>query len=58
MTLYAIGYTLILFLASFFAGVAVASRRVLTHSEPVSRLAAAMLIIIKIRTFVYGVNQF
>jgi len=58
MTLYAIGYTLILFLASFFAGVAVASRRVLVHSELVSRIAAAMLIAIGIGTFAYGVSQF
>ena len=58
MTLYAIGYTLILFLASFFAGVAAASRRVLAHSELVSRIAAAMLVVIGIGTFAYGVNQF
>jgi cytochrome c-type biogenesis protein len=58
MTLYAIGYTLILFLASLFAGVAVTSRRVLAHSELVSRIAAAMLIVIGVGTFVYGVNQF
>ncbi|HJU19705.1 MAG TPA: cytochrome c biogenesis CcdA family protein [Stellaceae bacterium] len=57
MTLYAIGYTLILFLASFFAGVAVASRRVLAHSELVSRIAAATLIVIGIGTFAYGVGQ-
>jgi cytochrome c biogenesis protein CcdA len=33
MTLYAIGYTLVLFLASLFAGIAAASRRVLAHSD-------------------------
>jgi cytochrome c-type biogenesis protein len=58
MTLYAIGYTLVLFLASLFAGVAAASRRVLAHSEFVSRIAAAMLVVIGIGTFAYGVNQF
>jgi len=58
MTLYAIGYTLILFLASVFAGVAVASRRVLAHSELVSRIAAAMLIVIGIGTLAYGIDQF
>lgn len=57
MTLYAIGYTLILFLASLFAGVAVASRRILPHSEFVSRIAAAMLVVIGIGTFTYGVTQ-
>ncbi|HQT90159.1 MAG TPA: cytochrome c biogenesis protein CcdA [Acidiphilium sp.] len=58
MTVYAIGYTLVLFLASLFAGVAVASRRVLAHSELVSRIAAAMLVVIGIGTLAYGVNQF
>jgi cytochrome c-type biogenesis protein len=58
MALYAIGYTLILFLASFFAGVAVASRRLLAHSELVSRIAAAMLVLIGIGTFAYGIDQF
>ena len=58
MTVYAIGYTLVLFLASLFAGIAAASRRVLAHSELVSRIAAAMLVIIGIGTFAYGVNQF
>ncbi len=57
MTLYAIGYTLVLFLASLFAGLAAASRRVLAHSELVSRIAAVALIVIGIGTFVYGMNQ-
>ena len=58
MTVYAIGYTLVLFLASLFAGVAAASRRVLAHTELVSRIAAAMLVAIGIGTLAYGVNQF
>ncbi|MDE8346757.1 MAG: cytochrome c biogenesis CcdA family protein [Acidocella sp.] len=58
MTVYAIGYTLVLFLASLFAGAAVASRRILPHSELVSRIAAAMLVIVGAGTLAYGVNQF
>lgn len=57
MTLYAIGYTLVLFLASVFAGVAAASRRLLVHTELVSRIAAAALVLIGISTVVYGITQ-
>jgi cytochrome c-type biogenesis protein len=57
MALYAIGYTLILFLASLFAGVAVASRRILPHSEFVTCVAAAMLVVIGVGTLTYGVTQ-
>jgi cytochrome c-type biogenesis protein len=57
MTLYAVGYTLVLFLASLFAGLAVASRRVLAHSQLVSRIAAVTLVIIGVGTFAYGLNQ-
>ena len=57
MTLYAIGYTLVLFLASLFAGIAAASRRVLAHSELVSRLAATALVVIGLATFGYGWSQ-
>lgn len=57
MTLYAIGYTLVLFLASLFAGIAAASRRVLAHAELVSRFAAVTLVVIGIATFAYGLNQ-
>lgn len=57
MTLYAIGYTLVLFLASLFAGIAAASRRVLAHSELVSRIAAVTLVVIGIGTFAYGWRQ-
>jgi cytochrome c-type biogenesis protein len=58
MSLYAIGYTVVLFLASLSAGIATASRRVLVHSALVSRIAAALLVAIGIWTFAYGVNQF
>ncbi len=57
MTLYAIGYTLVLFLASLFAGLAAASRRVLAHSELVSRIAAVLLVVIGAGTFAYGIGQ-
>ncbi|HEX3350795.1 MAG TPA: cytochrome c biogenesis CcdA family protein, partial [Acetobacteraceae bacterium] len=57
MALYAIGYTLVLFLASLFAGIATASRRVLAHSELVSRIAAVTLVVIGIGTFAYGLDQ-
>jgi cytochrome c-type biogenesis protein len=57
MTLYAIGYTLVLFLASLFAGVAAASRRVLSHAELVSRIAAVALVVVGFATFAYGLDQ-
>lgn len=57
MTLYAVGYTLVLFLASLFAGVATASRRLLAHSALVSRLAAAALVVIGVGILVYGLRQ-
>ena len=57
MTLYAIGYTLVLFLASLFAGLAAASRRVLAHAELVSRIAAVLLVLIGASTVAYGIGQ-
>jgi cytochrome c-type biogenesis protein len=57
MTVYAVGYTLVLFLASLSAGIAAASRRVLAHAELVSRIAAVTLIVIGISTFAYGWSQ-
>jgi cytochrome c-type biogenesis protein len=57
MTLYAIGYTIVLFLASLFAGIAAASRSVLAHAELVSRIAAVALVVIGLSTFVYGWSQ-
>jgi cytochrome c-type biogenesis protein len=57
MTLYAIGYTLVLFLASVFAGIAAASHRMLAHAELISRIAATAMVIIGIATVVYGVSQ-
>jgi cytochrome c-type biogenesis protein len=57
MTLYAAGYTLVLFLASLFAAVATASRRLLAHSALISRIAAVALVAIGIGTFLYGLRQ-
>ena len=57
MTLYAIGYTLVLFLASLSAGIAAASRRALASSELVSRIAAVALVVIGSSTVVYGFSQ-
>jgi cytochrome c-type biogenesis protein len=57
MTLYAVGYTLVLFLASLFAAVATASRRLLAHSALISRIAAAALVMVGIGTFLYGLRQ-
>lgn len=57
MALYAVGYTLVLFLASLFAGFAAASRRLLAHGQWVSRLAAAALLFIGLATTAYGLEQ-
>lgn len=57
MTLYAVGYTSVLFLASVFAGIAAASHRVLAHAELISRITATALVVIGISTVVYGVSQ-
>jgi cytochrome c-type biogenesis protein len=57
MILYAVGYTLVLFLASLSAGIASASRRVLAHSELVSRIAAGALVVIGVSTVAYGLSQ-
>ncbi|MGH7756952.1 MAG: cytochrome c biogenesis CcdA family protein, partial [Vulcanimicrobiaceae bacterium] len=57
MTLYAVGYTLVLWLAAVFAGVAVASRRVLAHAELVTRVSAFALLLLGVGFAVYGVRQ-
>jgi len=57
MTFYAIGYTLVLFLASLFAGIVAASRRVLAQADLVSGIAAATLVVIGFATFAYGLTQ-
>jgi cytochrome c-type biogenesis protein len=56
MMLYAVGYTAVLFLASLFAGVAMASRRVLAHGEVVTRVAAGLLVAVGAGTLVYGLR--
>jgi cytochrome c-type biogenesis protein len=57
MAVYAVGYTLVLWLASVFAGVAAASRVVLVHGELITRASAALLLAIGLGTLVYGVRQ-
>ena len=54
MVLYAVGYTVMLFLASLFAGVAMASRGILAHGELLTRAAAGILVVIGGATFAYG----
>ncbi len=54
MTVYALGYTAVLFLASLFTGVAVASRRLLAHGELITRFAAGLLVIVGAGTMIYG----
>jgi cytochrome c-type biogenesis protein len=56
MMLYALGYTAVLFIASLFAGVAMASRRFVAHGELVTRVAAGILVAIGVGTFVYGLR--
>ncbi len=57
MVVYAIGYTAVLWLASVFAGIAVASRRLLAYGELITRIAAAALLMLGLGTAVYGVRQ-
>lgn len=54
MILYALGYSLVLLLASLSAGIGAASRHVLAHAELVSRIAAVALVVIGIWTFADG----
>lgn len=56
MVLYAVGYTAVLFLASLFAGVAMASRRILAHGALLTHAAAAILVVIGGATFAYGLR--
>jgi len=56
MVLYALGYTAILFVASLSAGVAVTSRRLLTHGESITRVAAAVLVVVGLATVWYGLR--
>ncbi|GAC1590713.1 MAG: cytochrome c biogenesis protein CcdA [Candidatus Velthaea sp.] len=57
MGAYAVGYTLVLWLATVFAGLAVASRRVLAHAELITRVSAAALLLLGIGLAVYGFTQ-
>lgn len=54
MTVYSIGYSAVLWLASVFAGIATASRRLLPHADAITRLSAFALGAIGIGTMAYG----
>lgn len=56
MVLYSIGYTAVLFAASLAAGLAVASRRLLTHGELLTKIAAVSMMLIGFGTFLYGLR--
>lgn len=57
MTVYSLGYTAVLFLASLSAGLASASRRLLRYGDTISRFAAAALLVAGVFTIIYGVSQ-
>jgi cytochrome c-type biogenesis protein len=57
MAVYTVGYTLVLWLASVFASVAVASRRILKHGELITRIAGIALLLVGAGTIIYGVKQ-
>jgi cytochrome c-type biogenesis protein len=57
MALYALGYTIVLWLASVFAGIVVTSRRLLEHGELITRLSAAALLLLGIGFVYYGLQQ-
>jgi cytochrome c-type biogenesis protein len=46
MVSYALGYSAIIFLASLFTGLAKQSRRLLVHSDTITRVASVVLLII------------
>jgi len=56
MAFYAVGYTVVLFLASLFAGVALASRQLLRYGEALTRAGAVMLVAFGVFTFAYGLR--
>jgi cytochrome c-type biogenesis protein len=57
MALYALGYTIVLWLASVFAGIVVTSRRLLEHGELITRLSAAALVLLGLGFVYYGFQQ-
>ena len=58
MVSYALGYTMLIFLASLFTGLAKQSRKLLQHSETVIRLGSVALIITGIYYLFSGVKWF
>jgi cytochrome c-type biogenesis protein len=54
MVVYSIGYTIVLFAASLFAGVATSSRKLLAYGELITRIGAVSLVLIGLATAWYG----
>jgi cytochrome c-type biogenesis protein len=58
MVSYALGYTILIFLASLFTGLAKQSRQLLTHSEGIIRFGSVALIITGVYYLVTGTQWF
>ncbi len=54
MIAYTVGYTAVLFAASLFAGIVLASRKLLAHGETITRVGAGALVVIGAGTVAYG----
>ncbi|TAM59539.1 hypothetical protein EPN52_07550 [bacterium] len=57
MARYALGYTIMLWLASAFSGIVVTSRRIREHGELVTCLSAAALLLLGAGFVYYGFQQ-
>lgn len=57
MATYAIGYTIVLWLASVFTAVAIASRKLLQYGDLITRIGAAALLLLGSGFIVYGAGQ-
>lgn len=58
MVSYALGYTALIFLASLFTGLVKGSRRILAHSEAMSRIGSVILVIAGLYYVVAGAQWF
>lgn len=57
MATYAVGYTIVLWLASVFTAVAIASRKLLQYGDVITRIGAAALLLLGAGFIVYGAGQ-
>jgi cytochrome c-type biogenesis protein len=57
MTVYSIGYTAVLFLASLSAGIAAGSRNLLRYGDLITKTGQVALLVVGIGTVVYGISQ-